>query len=89
MPVYEFEDPESGARAEVYFPVGKAPDQLTLRRRKVPRNIGTVGVARKQTQGENLLEGYRKLEEKPGGLPKRPGGFTAEQIKYAASLPDT
>lgn len=88
MPVYEFEDPASGARAEVYYPVGSAPDTITLTRRRVPRNIGTVGVARQPTQGDSLLEGYRKLEEKPGGLPKRQGGFTADQIKHAASLPD-
>jgi hypothetical protein len=89
MPIYEFHDPATEARVELRFPVGAAPDQITLKRVRIPRHIGTIGVARKPTSGDALLAGYRKAEEKPGGLPKRPRGFTAEQIKYAASLPDT
>jgi hypothetical protein len=89
VPIYEFHDSKSGATVEAHFPVGKAPDKLVLKRVRIPRRIGTVGVARRPTQGDSLIEGYRKLEQQPGGLPKRPGGFTAEQIKHAASLPDT
>lgn len=88
MPVYEFRDAASGATAEVYYPVGQAPDAITLQRVRIPRRIGMVTGARPPTGGEKLLAGYQKLESKPGGLPKRPNGFTAAQIKHAASLPD-
>ncbi len=88
MPVYEFHDKTSGATVEVYYPVGKAPDSLTLERVRIPRRIGTVGIARRPTQGDTLIEGYKKLEEK-GGYDRRRSSFTPEQIKHAASLPDT
>jgi hypothetical protein len=74
---------------ELHYPVGQAPDEITLRRRRVPRRIGTVGIARVPRQGDSLIEGYKTLEEKGLYNPKRPGAFTPEQIKLAASLPDT
>lgn len=88
MPVYEYRDDASGTTADVFYPVGKAPDAITLRRVRVPRRIATVGIARRPTQGDSLIEGYRKLEEK-GGHHLRKSSFTPEQIKHAASLPDT
>ena len=88
MPIYEFHDQATGTTAEVYFPPGKAPDAITLQRVRVPRHIGTVGIARRPMQGDTLLEAYKKLEEK-GGYDRRKSSFTPEQIKHAASLPDT
>ena len=88
MPVYEFHDETSGARAEIYYPVGQAPDQITLKRVRIPSRVGVCTGARPPSSGEQLMAGYRKLEEKPGGLPKRPRGFTADQIKRACAMPD-
>lgn len=88
MPIYEFHDQDTGARAEVFFPVGKAPDAITLSRVRIPRRIGTIGIARQPTPGDSLIEGYRKIEEK-GSAALRKSAFTPEQIKYAASLPPT
>jgi hypothetical protein len=88
VPIYEYRAEDTGTTVEVHYPVGKAPDSITLRRVRVPRRIATVGIARKPTQGDSLIEGYRKLEEK-GGHHLRKSSFTPEQIKHAASLPDT
>ena len=87
MPIYEFLEEETGATVDVHFPAGSAPDSITLKRVRVPRRIGTTGIARVPRQGDSLIEGYAKLEQ-AGQFKPRPGGFTAEQIKHAASLPD-
>ena len=87
MPVYEFECPQHDLTVDVHFPVGTAPDEIVLRRVRVPRTIATVTGARPPTGGEQMLAGYKKLEER-GQLSARPGSFTPAQIKAAAALPD-
>lgn len=87
MPLYEFVNEHHGLKVDLVFPVDDRPDEIVLRRNRVPSRV-TVGVgAKPTTTGQELLNDYKKLEER-GNLDQRPGRFTAEQVKEAALLPD-
>lgn len=63
MPIYEYQETETGLTFDAHFPVGKAPDAITFRRVTVPRRVGTIVGAKPPSMGEQLMGGFRALEE--------------------------
>ena len=69
MPVYEYECPETGARAELIRSVDERdlPVVVTLRRKTVPSRIGlVVGATPEPTMAETLRNAYHQVELRQG-----------------------
>ncbi|EIQ00746.1 hypothetical protein OpiT1DRAFT_05302 [Opitutaceae bacterium TAV1] len=88
MPIYEYNDPGTGAAVDLRFPPGKAPDTITLQRVRVPRRVGTIIGAKPPTMGDQLAAGYRKLEERGQLSPKGSRHLPISTIKAALAQPD-
>lgn len=82
MPIYVFEHRERELELEVYLPLDGIVDEIVLTRRTVPDRVGICGLAKAPTQGDQVLDTFRKLES-AGNVDIRKSEFTPDQIKAA------
>ena len=83
MPVYSYEDEETGTRVDMRRPVEDRDKPIVLRRRKtVPDRVGVIVAGANTEDGDfnkRIQKGYRQLEEKQGSRFR--SGFSKKQIK--------
>lgn len=86
MPLYVFENPAYGLRAEVLFAIAERPDEIVLKRKTVPDRIAVAGSAASDyAQRSDLGYAYKRLEER-GLLDPRTRGQGATTAARRAAI---
>ena len=86
MPLYAYEDEETGVKVELRRPVKDRDKPIVLRRPKtVPDRLAVVGLGPSEDQqfNDRIRRGYHRLEEKQGSRFR--SGFKKKQIAKAFS----
>lgn len=80
MPIYEFQEVETGQTVELFRPVSKRDEPVVLKRKPVPSRLGVVaGGTPEPTMSQKLKGAYYRLEQDNGT--RFQSGFKANTLK--------